>query len=71
MECSFAYDRSMLKHWRLTLTDETFSIRTYSDTLSGVLFTNMVLIPAWISNHILSKGGDDIINPFPNFNGCR
>ena len=27
-------------------------------------------IPAWISNHILSKVWDEITYPFPNFNAC-
>ena len=28
------------------------------------------LIPAWISNHMISKVWDEIAYPFPNFNGC-
>ena len=30
----------------------------------------LTLIPAWISNHIQCKMGDDITYPFSNFNGC-
>ena len=31
---------------------------------------NLAIIPAWISNHMLSKVWDEITYPFPNFNGC-
>ena len=27
-------------------------------------------IPAWLSNHMLSKVWDEVTYPFPNFNGC-
>ena len=30
----------------------------------------LILIPARISNYMLSKVQDEIIYPFPNFNGC-
>ena len=30
----------------------------------------LTLIPAWISNHMPCKVSDEIICPFPNFNGC-
>ena len=30
----------------------------------------LTLIPAWISNHMPSKVWEEIIYPFPNFNGC-
>ena len=35
-------------------------------------FTNMVItnIPAWMSNHMSSKGWYEITYPYPNFNGC-
>ena len=40
----------------------------FSDSLgSGVPFAN---IPAWISNHMPNNVWDEIIYPFPNFNGA-
>ena len=33
-------------------------------------FTNMALIPEWISNYIHYKVWDEIIYPFLNFNGA-
>ena len=30
----------------------------------------LILIPAWINNHMQSKMWDEISYPFPNFNGC-
>ena len=30
----------------------------------------LTIIPAWISNHMPSKVWDEIIYPFPNFNGA-
>ena len=33
-------------------------------------FKILTLIPAWISNHMLSKVWDEITYPFLNFNGA-
>ena len=33
-------------------------------------WSELTLIPAWISKHTLRKVWDEITYPFPNFNGC-
>ena len=48
-----------------------YSKRTGSLHASSPFYKHgLTLIPAWISDHILSKVWDEIIYSFSNFNGC-
>ena len=48
-----------------------YSNRTGSLHASSPFYKHgLTLIPAWISDHILSKVWDEIIYPFSNFNDC-
>ena len=38
--------------------------------ISGGRFTNITLIPAWISKYVHYNVWDEITYPFPNFNGA-
>ena len=41
------------------------------NAFQGPLYQHgLTLTPAWISNYIHYKAWDEIIHPFPNFNGC-
>ena len=56
----------------LSLTNNTYKCFWISQDLVGnqgslLLTWSLIIIPAWISNHIYSKG-DVITYPFPNFN---
>ena len=44
---------------------------TFLFSASGPFYSNgLTLIPAWISNHMLSKVWDEITYPFLNVNGA-
>ena len=53
-------------HWRI------YALRWVKAVAAMGLFYwhGLTLIPAWISNHMPSKVWEEIIYPFPNFNGC-
>ena len=42
---------------------------TMNNTWGPFYWHGLTLIPAWMSNHLPSKMWDEIIYPFPNFNG--
>ena len=56
---------------RLRQNDLVLSAPLWPRIMSTIsLWMRIMQIPAWISNHMPSKVWDEIINPFPNFNGC-
>ena len=47
-----------------------YEISRHLDGLNVIYLHWLTMIPAWISNHLLSELWDDITYPFRNFNGC-
>ena len=50
--------------------DHKPSLKVNFNYLGSLLLTWVNFSPAWISNHIFSKGRDEITYPFQNFNDC-
>ena len=47
----------------------TGEVGLVTSTPGALLQSSLTLIPAWMNNHMPSKMWDEIIYPFPNFNG--
>ena len=79
------FDVTALSSWKVfedfgkvlivtALLKELLKLSVYSgipQCIPGPLLqTWLTLIPAWISNHMLSKVWEEITHAFPNVNGC-
>ena len=52
------------------VSDDIITARQSTASWRPFYWHRLTLIPAWISNHSHYKLRDEIIYPFPNFNGC-
>ena len=61
----------MFFHWGKLIVWKYPQLTSSVPSILGPLYLHeLTLIPAFISNHMLSEMWDDITYPFSNFNGC-
>ena len=65
--CPWKYEMKLLIH---SETYKDAQLKFGNEWIISLWWHRLILIVAWISNHMPSKVSDEITHPFPNFNGC-